>query len=78
MTSTGNVELQSVVKFCVALKKSPTKTIKMIESTGKYKQCSPDTVYKWQTRFRSGQDSVEDDPRCDCLAMVMCSVLFFR
>ena len=69
MTSTGNVELQSVVKFCVALKKSPTKTIKMIESTGKHKQCSPASVYKWQACFRSGQDSAEDD-----LAVVMCSV----
>ena len=74
MMSTGNVELQSVVKYCVALKESPTKTIKMIESTGKYKQCSQATVYKWQARFRSGQDSVKDDPRCGCPAVVMCSV----
>ena len=72
--STGNDELQSVVKFYVALKKSPQKTIKMIESTGKYKKCSPATVYKWQAHFRSGRDSVEDDPRCGCLAVVMCSV----
>ena len=46
----------------------------MIESTGKYKKCSPATVYKWQAHFRSGQDSVEDNPRCSCPAMVMCSV----
>ena len=46
----------------------------MIESTGKYKQCSPATVYKWQARFRSGRDSVDDDPRCGRPAVVMCSV----
>ena len=62
-----------VGKFCVVLK-SPTKTINMIESTGKHKQCSPATVYKWQVRFRSGRDSVEDDPRCGRPAVVMCSV----
>ena len=46
----------------------------MIESTGKYKQCSPATLYKWHARFRSGRDSVEDDPRCGSPAAVMCSV----
>ena len=30
-------------------------------------------VYKWQARFRSGQDSVEDDPRCGRPSIVMCS-----
>ena len=63
-----------MVKFCVALKKSPTETIKTIESVGKYKQCSPATVYKWHARFRSGRDSVKDDPRCGRPAVVMCSV----
>ena len=74
MTSTGDVEMRSVVKFCVKLKKSPTETIKMIESTGKYKQCSPATVYKWHAKFRRGRDSIEDDPRCSPLALLMCSV----
>ena len=74
MMSSGDVELRSVVKFCVALKKSPTETIKMIESTGKYKQCSPATVYKWHAPFRSGRDSVEDDPRCGRPAVLMFSV----
>ena len=66
MMCTGDVELQSVAKFCVTLKKSPTETIKMIESTGKYKQCSPATVYKWHAPFRSGRNSVENDPRSGC------------
>jgi len=33
MTSIGDVELRSIVKFCVALEKSPTETMKMINST---------------------------------------------
>ena len=74
MTSTGDVELRSVVKFCVALEKSPTETLNMIKSTGKYKKCSPATVYKWHARFRSGRDSIEDDPRSGRPAVVVCSV----
>ena len=49
MTYTGDVELCG--EFCVALKKSPAETIKMIESTDKYKQCSPATAYKRHARF---------------------------
>lgn len=63
MTSTGDVELRSVVKFCVALNKSPTETLKMIQSAGKYDKCSPAFVYRWHARFRSGRESVQDDPR---------------
>ena len=74
MTSTGDVELRSVVKFCVALEKSPTETLNMIKSTGKYKKCSPATVYKWHVRFRSGRDSIEDDPRSGRPAVIVCSV----
>ena len=75
MTSTGDVELRSGVKFCVALKKSPTETIKIIESIGKYKQCSPAIAYGIRhARFRSGRDSVEDDPRCGRPAVEMCSM----
>ena len=33
MTSIGDVELRSIVKFCVALEKYPTETMKMINST---------------------------------------------
>ena len=74
MTSTGDVELRSVVKFCVALEKSPTETLNMIKSTGKYKKCSPATVYKWHARFRSGRDSIEDDSRSGRPAVLVCSV----
>ena len=64
MASSSDVELRSVVKFCVALNKSPTETLKMIKSTGKYEKCSQAFVYKWHARFRSGRDSIMDDPRC--------------
>ena len=40
----------------------------------KYKKCSPATVYKWHARFRSGRDSIEDDPRSGRPAVVVCSV----
>jgi len=62
------------VKFCVALEKSPTETIKMISSTGKYKKCSPATVYRWHARLKEGRNSIEDDPRCGRQSVVACSI----
>ena len=35
------VELRCVVKFCVALNKSKTETLRMIKSIEKYDKCSP-------------------------------------
>jgi len=74
MTSIGDVELRSNVKFCVALEKSPTETMKMINSTGKYKKRSPATVYRWYARFKEGRNSIEDDPRCGRQSVVACSI----
>lgn len=74
MTSNCGVELRSVVKFCVALHKSPTETLKMIKSTGKYDKCSPAFVYKWHSRFRSGRESIDDDVRSGRPAVVTCSI----
>lgn len=70
MASTGDVELRSVIKFCVALNKSPTETLKMIKSTKKYDKCSRALVFKWHERFRSGRESIEDDHRCGRPAVV--------
>ena len=72
--SNGGIELRSVVKFCVALNKSPTETLRMIKSTGKHDKCSPGFVYKWQSRFRSGRKSIEDNFRSGQLAVVTCSI----
>jgi len=65
MTSIGDVELRSIVKFCVALEKSPTETMKMINSTGKYKkavrlQCIDEMLVlkKKKTRSRTILDAV--------------------
>jgi len=52
MTLIGDVEFISIVKFCVVLEKSPTETMKMINSTGKYTKLSPATVYRRYTRFK--------------------------
>ena len=72
--SNGGIELLSVVKFCVALNKSPTETLRMIKSTGKYDKCSPGFVYKWHSHFRSGRESTEDNFRSGQLAVVTCSI----
>ena len=63
-----------MVKFCVALNKSPTETLTIIKSTGKYDKCCPAFVYKWHSRFRSGRESREDDFRSGQRAVVTCSI----
>ena len=70
MTSTGDVELRSAIKFCVGLDKTPSETLKMLESSKTTKKCSKALVFKWHKRFREGRDSVEDDERCGRPAMV--------
>jgi len=74
MTSIGDVKLRSIIKFCVALEKSPTETMKMINSTEKYKKCSPATVFRWHARFKEGRNSIEDNPRCGRQSVVACSI----
>jgi len=74
MTSIGDVELRSIVKFCVALEKSPTETMKMINSTGKYKKCSPATVYRWHAPFKEEKNSIEDDSKYGRQFVVACSI----
>ena len=60
------------MKFCVGLEKSPTETMKIIDFTGKYKKCSPVTVYRWHARFKEGRNSI--DPRCCRQSVVACSI----
>ena len=62
------------MKFCVGLEKSPTETMKMIDSTGKYQKCSPVTVYRWHARFKEGRNSIGDDPRCCRQSVVACII----
>ena len=62
------------MNICVALDKSPTETLKMIKSTGKYDKCSPAFVYKWHSRFRNGRESIQDDPRSGRPSVVVASI----
>lgn len=64
MTSTGDVELRAAIKFCVGLDKTPSETLKMLESSKTTKKCCKALVFKWHKRFREGRDSIEDDERC--------------
>ena len=63
-----------MVKFYITLNKSPTETLRMTKSTGKYDKCSPAFVYKWHSRFRSGRESNEDDFMSGQPAIVTCSI----
>jgi len=48
--------------------------MKMINSTGKYKKCSPATVLRWHACFKKGRNSIEDDLRSDRQSVVACSI----
>ena len=67
MSSTGDVELRSVFKFCIGLGKSLVKTLKlsrrMSRSSKTMNPCSVSVIYKWHVRFRNGRKSTEDDSR---------------
>jgi len=75
MTSIGDVEMRSIVKFCVALEKSPTETIKwsiLQENTrNAVRLC---TLYRWHARFKVGRNSIEDDPRFGRQSAVACLI----
>jgi len=74
MTSIGDVVLRSIVKLCVALEKSPSETMKMINSTGNYKKCSPATVFIWHARFKEGNTRSRTILDAGSLAVVACSI----
>lgn len=73
MTSTGDVELRSVVKFCVGLGKSPAETLRMIRAAETLPTCGKTFVYKWHERFRNGRKSIDDDERAGRPSVVMAS-----
>ena len=74
MTSTGNVEVRAAIKFCVGLDKTPTETLKMLQSSSTTKKCCRTLVFKWHRRFREGRCSIEDDQRCGRPSKVKCSI----
>lgn len=61
MTSTENMELRAVIKFCEDLGHTPTQTHQLMQKSNR--KCSRELVYKWHRRFREGRTSLEDDVR---------------
>ena len=50
-----------MIKFCVALGKTPTQTMEMLEKAGSKPKVCRALVYKWHKRFSDGRTSTEDD-----------------
>ena len=61
MTSTADIELRSVVKFCVRLNLSPQETLKQIQNSETLPSCGKTFVYQWYGLFQDGRASVKDD-----------------
>lgn len=61
MTSTDNLKLQSVIKFCLELNKSLTETLRIIKESGAFPSCGKMFVFIWHERFCSGILSTEGE-----------------
>ena len=57
------IEQRYAIKFCVGLGKSGTETLGMIRQVFKDESMSQTAVFKWHKLFKSGRQSVEDEPR---------------
>ena len=58
-----NIEQWYVIKFCVKLNKSATKTIASLTEAYGDATLSRTMVFKWHKAFKEGRENVEDDPR---------------
>jgi transposase len=63
MTSISRTEQRSVIKFCVHANMTPTETWKFISKADTTGKCSRQLVFKWHSRFRSGDENVLDKKR---------------
>jgi hypothetical protein len=59
----GKIKQHVCIKFCVKLGKSATKNLEMIHEDFGEHSLSRTVVFKWLSRFKAGQESVEDDER---------------
>lgn len=73
LTSSDELELRSVVKFCAGLNISPSETLKKIEESTTLPECGKTFVYKWYARFKTGRSSIFDDGRTGRPASVVTS-----
>jgi hypothetical protein len=57
----GKLKQSVCTKFCVKLSKSATETLEMLCETFGEHSLSWTAVFDWNSRFKAGQVSVEDD-----------------
>ena len=58
MAAPAQEETRAIIKFCVDLGKTPTKTMKMMKDANRSSNVSSSLVFKWHKRFR---ESLKDD-----------------
>ena len=51
------------LKFLVKLKKTPTKSLKMLQEAYGDQSMSRERDFEWDRRFREGEENVENKPR---------------
>ena len=63
MSSSDQLEIRVIIKFCYDLGKTQTQTLKMIEQTKTEPLVSRELVFKWHRRFADSQYSIEHEGR---------------
>ena len=58
-----NLDQRINLKSFIKLKKTPTKSLKMLQETCGDQAMSRARVFEWHRRFREGEEDVEDKPR---------------
>ena len=60
----ADIKYQRVnIRFCFLLRKSAAETVTMLRTAYGEEALSQARIYEWFTRFKSGQMSIEDEPR---------------
>lgn len=56
------IQQRICIKFCVKNEISASETLKMLQKCYGDNSLSKTTTFEWYSRFKSGRESVEDDP----------------
>jgi hypothetical protein len=59
----GKIEQHACIKFCMKLCKSASKTLEMLCQAFEEHNLSWTAVFEWDSRFKAGRVSAEDDKR---------------
>ena len=64
------VETRDTIKFCVKLVYKPTEKFSLLQRGGGVLEIRKYKIFKWHTRFKQGQKSIQDGPMSGCRKII--------